>query len=92
MAKFVEHRGHVAKADERGLAGRGLAEVGDVEDDRQRAEQLGLADKVVHPRAAVLVVALEVVAIPERQRLAVGVEDFEHPHVRVIDGNVVCAP
>ena len=79
-----------SKLMQRRLARRGLGEVGDVVDHRQRAQQLRLADEDVHPRAAVLVVALEVVAVPERQRLAVGVEDFEDLHVGVVDGNV-CA-
>ena len=77
------------KAEQRRLAGRGLGEVGDVVDDRQRAQQLGLVDEVAHPGAAVLVVALEVVAVEKRQRLAVGVEHFEHAHVRVVDRNVL---
>ncbi len=66
-----------------------LGEVGDVVDDGQRAEQLGLVDEVAHPGAAVLVVALEVVAVEERERLAVGVEDLEDADVGVVDGEVV---
>ena len=46
------------------------------------------SDKVVHPRAAVLVVALEVVAVPERQRLAVRVEHLVDLYVGRVDGNV----
>ena len=78
-----------SKLSSAGWPAAGLREIGNVVDDRQRAEQLGLLDKVVHPGAAVLVVALEVVAIPERQRLAVGVEDFEDPHVGLVDGNIL---
>jgi len=89
MAELVEHGGDVGEADERGLARRGLGEVGDVVDDRQRAQQFRLADEVAHPRAAVLVVALEVVAVPERQRLAVGIEDLEDAYVGVVDGDVL---
>ncbi len=47
-----------------------------------------MADQAVHPRATVLVVALEVIAVPERERSAVGIGHFEHAHVRVVDGNV----
>ena len=78
-----------SKLMQRRLARRGLLEVGHVVDHRQRAQQLGLVHQNVHPRAAVLVVALEVVAIEQRQRLAVGVEDLEDAHVRLIDGKVV---
>ncbi len=89
MAKFVEHRRHIVKADQRRLACRRLLEVRHVVDHRQRAQQLRLPHKVAHPRAAVLVVALEVVAIPQRQRLAVRIEHFEHAHIRLIHRNVL---
>ena len=78
-----------SKLSSAGSPGGGLGEVGHVVNHRQRAQQLGLADQVVHPRAAVLVVALEVVAVPQRQRLAVRVEHLEHAHVRLVHGNVV---
>ena len=89
VAELVEHRGDVVEADQRGLAGGGLRQIGDVVDDGQCAEQLRLIDEVAHPGAAVLVVALEVVAVEERERLAVGVEDFEDAHVGLIDRHVV---
>jgi len=41
-----------------------------------------------HPRPALLVVACEVVGEEQRQRLAVGVEYLEHPHIRLVDGQV----
>src|SRR5208283_3515452 len=88
MAEFVEHGGYIAEADEGGLAGAGLGEIGDVEYHRYQAEQFRLAHKNVHPRAAVFVVALEVVAIPESERFAVGIENLEHANVRMVDGNV----
>jgi hypothetical protein len=89
VAELVEHRGHIVEAEQRRLPRRGLGEVGHVVDHGQRAQQLRLADEAVHPRSAVLVVALEVVAVPQRQRLAIGVEDLKHAHVRLVDRNVV---
>ena len=88
VSEFVEHRDHVVEADQCRLARGRLGEVGDVIDDRKRAQQFGLADKVAHPRSAVFVVAFEVVAVPQRQRLAVGVDHFIHLHVGVVDGDV----
>ena len=44
---------------------------------------------VAHPGAALLVVALEVVAVEQRQRAAVGVEDLEDAHGRVVHRKVV---
>ena len=72
-----------------GWPSRGLGKVGDVVDDGQRAEQSGLRHELAHPRAAVLVVALEVVAVEEGERLAVGVEDLEDADIRLVDGDVV---
>ncbi len=88
MAEFVEHRRHVVRADQRGLAGGGLGEIGDVVDHRLGAEQLGLADEVRHPRAARLVVALEVVEIHQPELGAVLVVDGVGHHVGLVDGDV----
>src|SRR3546814_5927157 len=74
---------------QRRLAGRGLGEVGDVVDHRLGAGQAVLVDEHVHPRAAGLAVALEVVAVEQRQRTAVLVEHLEHAHVRVVDRDVL---
>ena len=89
VAELVEHGGDIAEAEQSGLARRRLAEVADVVDHRQRAQQLGLVNKVAHPGAAVFVVALEVVAVKKSQGLAVGVEHLEHAHIRVVHRNVV---
>ena len=51
-----------------------------------------LVDEVVHPRAAALVVALEVVGVEERERLAVGVEHLEHADVGMVDRECPSAP
>ncbi len=48
-----------------------------------------MPDEHIHPRAAVFIVALEVIAVPERQRLPVAVEDLEDSHIGVVDGNIV---
>ena len=89
MAEFVEDCGYIIEAEQRGLAGCGLAEIRNVINDGQGVEELGARDKVIHPGAAVFVVAFEVVAIPQRERLAVSVDDFEDAHVGVVDGNIV---
>ena len=88
VAKLVEHRRHIIKADQRRLARGGLGEVGHVVDHRQRAQQFGLSYKFVHPRSAVLVVALEIVAVPQSQRLSVGVKDLVNLYVGVVDRDV----
>ncbi len=85
----MEHRRHIGKADQRRLARRRLLEVRHVENHRPRAQQLRLRHKAVHPRAARFVVTLEVVAIPQCQRLAVRLEHLEHAHVRVVHRDVL---
>ncbi len=89
VAELVEHGDDVGKGDERGLALDGFGKVGDVVDDGQGAEQLRLRNEFAHPGSAVLVVALEVVAVEEGERLAVGVKDFEDADIRLVDGDVV---
>ena len=89
VAELVEHGDHVVERQQRRLAGGRLGEVGDVVDHRLGAEQLRLVDEVVHPGAAALVVALEVVAVEQRQRVAVLVEHLEHAHVRLVHRNVL---
>ena len=89
VAELVEHGGDVVEAEQCGLARRGLLEVSYVEDHRQLAQQFRLADQHVHPRSAILVVALEVIAIPQRQRLRISVEDLEDAHVLLVNGNVL---
>jgi hypothetical protein len=51
-----------------GFTARGLRQVGDVVDDGQVAQEFRRADERGHPRAAILVVPLEVIAIKQRQR------------------------
>ena len=65
VSELVEHGGDVVEGDERGLAGGGLGEVGDVVDDGELVEERGLIDEVAHPGAALFVVALEVVEVDE---------------------------
>jgi len=48
-----------------------------------KAEQPGLADVLVHPGAALLVVAREVVGQEQRQRRAVSL-NLEHAHVLLV--------
>src|SRR4051812_24687366 len=84
----MEHGGHISKTDECGLPWTRFAEIRDVKNHRTRAEQFGLADKHFHPGAAVLVISLEVVAIPECHRLAIGIEYFEYANIRMVNRNV----
>ena len=72
-----------------GSPGAGLGKFATLIDDRLLAQQVRLVDEVRHPGSAVLVVALEVVAVEQREVLAVGVEDLEHAHIRVVDRKVV---
>ena len=58
-------------------------------DDGLVAEQVGLSDVLVHPRAAALGGPRVVIREEERQRRAVGVEHLEHAHVRLVHGQVV---
>ena len=88
MSKLVEHRGHVFKADQRGLTSRRLRQVRHVVDHRQRSHELRLPDELAHPRATILVVALVVIEVRERQGLAVRVAHLIDHHVRVIHGDV----
>ena len=48
-----------------------------------------LRDVAVHPRAALLVVAREVVGDEQRERLAVGIDDLEHAHVRLVHRQIL---
>ena len=90
VAELVEQRLAPRRSvRQRRLAGGGLHDVGDVADDRLRAQQLRLDAEVVHPRAAVLVVAREVVGVEQRQRRPVVVEDLEDADVGVVDREVV---
>ena len=89
MTELVKHRRDVVEADERGLSRRGFRQICHVIYDRQGAEQLGLADKFGHPRAAVLVVALEVIGIKKRQRFAVDIGDLENTYVRFVHRNIL---
>src|SRR5438445_11299689 len=88
MTEFVEHSGYIIKAEESGLALHGLGKIKNVIDHRLDAKQFGWIDKLVHPGAANFVIALEIIAIPKRQRFAVGSEDLENAHIRVVHRKV----
>ena len=88
VPKFMEHRPHIIRGEKSRLAGSGRGEIGDVTDNRARAQQFGLVHQVVHPGATLLVVALEVVAVKQRHGTAVGVKNFEHAHARGVDRKI----
>ena len=48
-----------------------------------------MINETVLPRSTVLVRTLEVVGIKEGQRFSVGVKDFKHAYVRLIDRQVL---
>ena len=89
VAELVEHPGDVVERQQRGLAGRRLGHVEVVDHDRLVVEQARLIDERVHPRAALLVVALVVIEQQEADDRAVGVVDVEHAHVGLVHRQVV---
>src|SRR5580700_1349610 len=89
MAKLMEHRRHIVERNQRRLAWCGFREVGHVVEHWLRPEKPGLLHECIHPRAAVLVVALEVVEVDEPEMGPAFVEDFEHSDVRLIDRKVL---
>jgi len=89
MSKLMEHGNHIAEADQRRLTRRRLGKVRNVVHHGRSPQQPRLADKVRHPGAAILVVALEVIAVKKREVLAVGVENLKHAHIGLVDRQVV---
>src|SRR6266404_2373100 len=89
MSKLMEHGNDVREADQGGFAGGGLGQVGNVVHDRGGSQKPRLANEFRHPGSAVLVVALEIIAVEKGEVLAIGVEDFEDPYIGVVNGNVV---
>ena len=89
MAKLMKHRDYIIEADESRLTGGGLRQVGDVVDDGEIAQEFRRTDEQGHPCTAILVVALEIIAIKQRQGFAVDVGDFEDAHVGLIYRDVL---
>src|SRR6202453_3602611 len=89
MSKLVEHGNDVGEADQGGLAFGWLRQIGDIVDDRGGSEQRRLADEFRHPGSAILIVALEIVAVEKSQVLTIGVENLKHPHIGLVDGKVM---
>ena len=59
-----------------------------IRDYRFQLEQLRLLHIAVHPAAASLVVASKVVAEEQGERRSIRIENFEDPHVRLVDGKI----
>src|SRR6202521_208933 len=89
MSKLMEHGDDVGEADQGGFAGGGLGQVGNVVYDRRGSKKPRLANEFGHPGSAILVIALEIIAVEKGEVLAIGVEDFEDPYIGVVNGNVV---
>src|SRR5260370_5754362 len=89
MSELMEHGDDVGKADQGRFAFGWLGQVGDVVHHRGVSQEPRLADEFRHPGSAILVVALEVIAVEKCEVLAVGVEDFEDPYIGLVNGNVV---
>src|SRR6516164_1493481 len=84
VTKFVKHSPDIVSGKKSRLTRSGRWKIGNVTDNRQRTQQPRLFDKAIHPGTALLVVALEVVAVKERQRAAVRVKDLEYAYARRI--------
>ena len=89
VAELVEEGDDVVEGEEGGFAGGGRGEVGDVVDDGEGAEELGLADEGAHPGAAALVVAFVEVDVDEGDGGGVGVVDLEDAHAGGVGGEVM---
>ena len=89
VAELVEERGHLVEGEQSRLALGGPGDVEVIRGDRLLAEQARLRHVRVHPRAALLVVALVVVANEEADLRPVRIDHVEHAHVRLVDGQVV---
>src|SRR5260370_17395216 len=89
MSKLMEHGNDVGEVDQGRSPGGCLGQVGNVVYHWGVPQKPRLADEFGHPGAAVLVVALEVIAVEKCEVLAVGVEDFEDPYIGLVNGNVV---
>src|SRR6202521_3926794 len=89
MSKLMEHGNDVGEADQGRFAGGGLGQVGNVVHDRRGSKKPRLADEFGHPGSAVLVVALEIIAVEKGEVLAVRVEDFKDAYIGVVNGDVV---
>ena len=88
VTELVVHRRDFIESEQRRLAGLGLGDVQVIGHHRLVMQQLRLRHVGGHPRPALLVVACEVVGQEQRERPAVGVEYLEHPHIRLVDGQV----
>src|SRR5260370_3322600 len=89
MSKLREDGNDVGEADQGRFACGWLGQVGNVVYDGGVSKKARLADEFRDAGAAVLVVALEVIAVEKCEVLAVGVEDFEDPYIGLVNGNVV---
>src|SRR6516164_1775440 len=89
VAKFVEHRRDISKADQSWFAFGGLWQVGYVVNHRKFSQQTRLFHKRRHPRSAILVVPFEIIAVEKREVLAIRVEDLEDAHIGMVHGKIV---
>ena len=88
VPELVEERPRVVPADEDGLAGFALHEVGVVGNDhRHVVVEVPLAPVLVHPRAGSLSGASVRVEVPEANVLSRRVRDPKDADVRVVDGD-----
>ena len=88
VAEFMEERRDFVEGEERGLAGGRLGNVEVVADDGLGAEEGGLRFVLVHPGATVFGRPRVGVENEERERGAVGVEDFKHADLGAVNGQI----
>ena len=89
MAEFVEQRARVVEGEQRRLAGGGLGEVADIDDDRADiAGELFLVAQRGHPGARMLGGAGEIVADEQADVAARSVLDLPGARVGVIERHV----
>src|ERR1700722_14764341 len=86
MAHLMEQRHRIVKRKQTRVA---LVKIGIVDDDgKNLSVQPVLVAEAKHPGAALLSRTGEIVAIEQSDRLALA-PDFPHPHVGMIDGDVM---
>ena len=89
MTEFVKHGVHLVKREQRRLARRRLRNVQVIGHHRLGAEQARTAARRRSSTRRRALRAARNSRQEKRQRLTVGIEDFEDAHVRLIDRQIV---
>ena len=89
VTKLVEHRLCLIPSKERWLTLRRLSIVANVENQRFLLAVTTLLEEGTHPRTTTLCRTTEVIAIEERQLLAVSIYHVKHLHILVVSRNIL---